>query len=719
MFIIAAFWLISYKFLGFLGFSGFFFLFVSIFTGGNLWGNLFVWMPEDVRSITLSTLGVAIVLFWTAFSLYKKQVNTYILSSIIFLSGIILATSPWLIKNGIETDFLSNPSIQGLLSGSGWYFSADYTTIYTPEILEQKAKSDEWAAITESGQSLNEDFSRYFWQDKGLSNYIKLPTNLTFQQNQTGEFTDITFIFLALAPVSLLFLRTTKKGKYFWLSLIGIYLFYWSIFTFNHTFNTEVTKNILENITFPLWYAILIFLIWIVLFVADKCLDHKDSKTQDALDFLMFLGIYGLIFWVSAFWIVWYGVFIYFLILVIIGYGVLWFAEEKQWPSNETRTTLSTVLSGFVGWVLLFYFLGSGIPHNWKNLTTSGYNEYKYNIMGQDMSIFAYRGDYLAPIAALNLRDPHIAVENAIKSAKTDTLKKLFTPEQTASMTIESLHTGLLQLLAFAEQKTSGTEKNALISDIQNIWDTLYGSILYPAKDNENTGKIYRIGTFMTYLINKNRERYYDDSLLMSFEKYFYDEKPETVTERMKKIWIKYLLTDLNAATIDRDPRHALTTRYEHLLLSMRSNELHLLATDNLCLNVALSDYQKGKLPDTSSFLNIAGTNYESYETDENGNETTIWRDQKMNSCARYIYDIVQKDQNIDTDYPMLVGLANQMKSAKNQSDIQNLLGAAVSQSYFALFELTDTPTETHTGNKVWNVENTWGISPEKSTEEQ
>lgn len=40
----------------------------------------------------------------------------------------------------------------------------------------------------------------------------------------------------------------------------------------------------------------------------------------------------------------------------------------------------------------------------------------------------------------------------------------------------------------------------------------------------------------MTYLINKNRERYYDDSLLMSFEKYFYDEKPETVTERMKKI---------------------------------------------------------------------------------------------------------------------------------------------------------------------------------------
>lgn len=48
---------------------------------------------------------------------------------------------------------------------------------------------------------------RYFGYDKGINNYLKLPANLTFQKNQAGEFTDITYIFLALVPSILLFVR--------------------------------------------------------------------------------------------------------------------------------------------------------------------------------------------------------------------------------------------------------------------------------------------------------------------------------------------------------------------------------------------------------------------------------------------------------------------------------------------------------------------------------
>ncbi len=230
----------------------------------------------------------------------------------------------------------------------------------------------------------------------------------------------------------------------------------------------------------------------------------------------------------------------------------------------------------------------------------------------------------------------------------------------------------------------------AVVADIQNIGDTLYKSILYPASDNENTGKIYRIGTFMTYLINKNRERYYDDSLVMNFEKYFYDTDPDKTIRRMKNIGISYLLTDLNAATIDRDPRHALTTRYEHLLLTMRSQNLELISTDNMCLKVALAAYHQGKLQDEKSYLRVAGTNYESYETDEQGDEIIIRREQKMSECANYIYDIIQNNENLDTEYPMLSEVATQIRSTKNQVQIQNMLGSLVSQSYFALFTILD-----------------------------
>ena len=97
----------------------------------------------------------------------------------------------------------------------------------------------------------------------------------------------------------------------------------------------------------------------------------------------------------------------------------------------------------------------------------------------------------------------------------------------------------------------------------------------------------------MTYLINKNRERYLEDSLIFTFNTYFYDKSPETTIERMKKLGLKYLLVDLNAATIDKDPRHALTSRFEKLLLSMRAKNLRLVSTDNFCLELAIGEYKK------------------------------------------------------------------------------------------------------------------------------
>ena len=97
----------------------------------------------------------------------------------------------------------------------------------------------------------------------------------------------------------------------------------------------------------------------------------------------------------------------------------------------------------------------------------------------------------------------------------------------------------------------------------------------------------------MTYLINENRRRYFEDSLIFEFHTYFYDKNPETTIERMKKLGLQYLLVDLNAATIDRDPRRALTARFEELLLTMNAKNLRLVNTDNFCLELALGERRK------------------------------------------------------------------------------------------------------------------------------
>ncbi len=200
----------------------------------------------------------------------------------------------------------------------------------------------------------------------------------------------------------------------------------------------------------------------------------------------------------------------------------------------------------------------------------------------------------------------------------------------------------------------------------------------------------------MTYLINNNKSRYLDDSLVFDFETFFYDPSPEKTIDRMKKVGLGYLLTDLNAATIDRDPRRALTTRFEHLLLTMRAKNLKLIDTDNLCLQVAIGEYRAGKLQTDTEFIDIAGTNSESYRGPD---MRVVYRNEKQNKCASYVITMINDSSKNNTPLPSYLtpirdGL---IKAANNPTEQQNVITRALGQSYFALFEIQDIPLESIT----------------------
>ena len=145
---------------------------------------------------------------------------------------------------------------------------------------------------------------------------------------------------------------------------------------------------------------------------------------------------------------------------------------------------------------------------------------------------------------------------------------------------------------------------------------------------------------------------------------------------------------DLNAATIDRDPRHDLTDRFEKLLLTMRAKNLRLVDTDNKCLELALDEYAEGKLQGITSYIDIAGTNYESYRSG-----ATIPRNQKLYNCHSYI---VTKLNGSGTLNPSLSNLKEMIVQNGIQSDpkkLGQLLSSYAGQSWFALFEIIDIPT--------------------------
>ncbi len=728
--IIASLALIAYRMLGIFGFSGFFFLFLSIFTGANLWTKMNVWMPTEnidlIRNIAIicGTIGIG----GLALAIWEQWVakfKIWLVASIVFILGITLALTPWFIKNGVESHtFTSEQKWSMIDSLLGWYSDAgfgNYSAIYSTEQYTTKRKAQQASSITSDGKSQNEDFSRYFGQESGLNNYLKLPANLTFQKNQSGEFTDITYFFLAFFPAILLFVRGRQYGNRKWTPwvfptsvFIGIcaMLLYYFIPTSSTYISTLVSIGSLEWMAWIIQlipkYALLIgyaCIVWgillsIVLAHFTIANDEDWARTQDI--FVMLL-IYGFLFLISAFGIVWYGVFVYFLFLALIGLASLSFVTYID-RESEDLTGVKVTISLLFFLFIFVYVIRSAFPHGWNNLTGAGMNEYKYNKLDQNESIFTYRSDYITPIATMNVVDPQAVVKRAWALGKSVAIRKILTPERLESMNAADLHQVLLYFITQIESGKSLQDKAMIEKDIENIGQELYSSVLSPKGSDVNMKGIYRIGTFMTYLINENRKRYLDDSLVFDFETFFYDPSPEATVNRMQKVGLGYLLTDLNAATIDRDPRRALTTRFEHLLLTMRASNLNLVDTDNLCLRVALGEYKAWKLKTDNEFIDIAGVNYESYRGSE---MKVVSRNEKQSKCANYIVGMLNATSQSGAILPdYLIPIQSSLTSAKSQTEQQNALTRALGQSYFALFEIIDSPatkskTNTDTGSTI------------------
>ena len=297
------------------------------------------------------------------------------------------------------------------------------------------------------------------------------------------------------------------------------------------------------------------------------------------------MGIYAFLFSIAAFGIVWYGIIIYFGFFLIMGYSALSFVREKDDEKDEELQIFHLILSGVLFFFIAFYIGKSAFPHAWNNLRGAYYNEYKYSTLSQEESIFAYRSDYLLPIATMNLESIPKIFDGIAEQMKSAQIKEFFEKTDIKNLPLESLHAFIM--------KYRNSPDPALRADIKTLGQHIYTSVLYPPQENQNMGGIYRIGTFMTYLINENRKRYLDDSLVSLFGSYLYDPSPEKTIEKMKSLGLKYLLVDLNAATIDRDPRHALTDRAEKLLITMNAKNLKLVTTDNSCLELALNERKK------------------------------------------------------------------------------------------------------------------------------
>lgn len=646
--------------LGLSGFLWFLWIFFALFTKFHLWDFMSVVYPKnDIQFV--NNFSLVSFIFWLLFLSYwfkkYKNIHHFLLFFVSLLLWVIVSLIPWISYN-ISTIKSWNINIWTLISWEMKIFTPDYTLIHSQKHLDslenKEVMSNEWI-------SSNEDLGRYFWYEKGINNYVKLPWNLTMQVNQRGEFTDISYIFLAFLPWLFLFLPYRKK--YYHLFIYFLLLF--TVFLFVVKGSSLFFTNIFSSLTLPFWYIFLFlfFVINILFFIFS--LDIKNHKNLELFIFnFIFSSFYVFLWLISAFWIVWYGIIMYLTFFVSFAFWLYYlFSYDEE--EEKIRLQVRFFCSFIVFFLIIFYFFYSVIPHLFINLKTAWYTEYKLWRMNENEAIFSTHPEYFDFLFEMNIdKEKQEILINSLKEELRDYIATTqyaqnilpFLEKINGAKWLESF----LWELSLYENVDINMKREA-----KRIRNKLYKVIIHPSSDMKSNAIIYRVGTFMKYFISDNVYRLYDDSLLFNFDKYMYDEKSVNIwIERIKKLGMSYILVDLNAATIDKSPDGDLTKRYEEMLKSFTSDTLELVGSDSICLMLALEDYKNSskKEADLDEYMKYAWVNYDSM--DRHWNE--LLRSQKLSSCYTKINNLVASESIKSTKYPYLLWIYNYLKSENN-----------------------------------------------------
>jgi hypothetical protein len=636
--------LLFFKKYGFSGVLIFFLLFVGIFTLGGFWSLMNIRTP-DISQSSLFLFSAVCILAWvilTGYEFARSKAWTRLLVRLgqetwIILMGFVLALMPWWIKNISELPKGASLWIHQILGGANMSYKADYKSLYTESEYEEIITATN--LISSKWTTQDEDLWRYFWYETGINNYLKLPWNLTFQTNQKGEFTDITFIFFALIPLIFIILPY-KREVYRW-PVLWVTLLLLSYYIPSPIASLWIT--LFSNIQIPFWYFFIVILSIIPLVYFYLTLDKTNKYAKLFLVNYVFSVIYVLLWSISAFGIVWYGILMYFVFILMIWFSLMSLEEE-----NESHFFyMSYIVLG----VVALYVLMSSIPHAITNLRNAGYQDYKLWGMSEEVALIDFHPEYFNILFELNISDDKkndffISHRNTLLSIIDNTVySEGLIPQIQWVTNLRELNNIIKQLIRFDLQNQQAE------TAIESLQQSLYYDVMYSAEADKNKKYIYRVGTFLKYYISENNTRLLDDSLLMSFDNYIHDEDDSVTKQRFEKLGMGYILLDINAATIDRDPERRLTQRYENMLWFVANSQLELIDTDSVCLRIALDGYKVDQ--DISKYIDIAGVNY-SYKK-----STT----EKKTMCIQKITSILSNAYEFEK-YPYLSSVLRLLERA-------------------------------------------------------
>ncbi len=521
---------------------------------------------------------------WSSFPKLAKNLA-------ILLCAAIIGFGPWMMKNIIETKSLSPKSILYGEDESNtfkykytWLFENDIDFKLKPEHRESMIVAMQQSAnqanlndqqlfqmwIDASGENKQtaklqkpeknfssgkrEEILRYLGYEDGLSKYISLPFDLTFNTNIINKRgVDISFLFLLILVLFFFDLRTSHVKK--WRNplvafslLLGFYLSWKSVLVNKGSFDMTAYLNAFSNGRFE---------------------GHKDLIDQVFNPFLVLQT--SLAELMSPLYSLCEKINFPFSVLCLGGLLTLFALLSKSNWSKLPRT-MKVLLSFMISFGFLFLILGNGIVHYGITLW-----------VGLLLLIFYYLSNLeeFLDSSILNFTKKSLFSLVALVLVLNTTL--MFTNKDNKWDSTNDLFSGPILL----SESTIGKEEEILKQYIPEL--TAVKKVL-----NEDDTKIYQIGTFFEYHVENNHLRIFKDNQLTSFDRVSQVlNADDEYIEVLKGNGVQYILFDLKVASIDNTPNKTLTKKANRFVKVLNNREkVKLLLTDNL---VSRTDPQTGK----------------------------------------------------------------------------------------------------------------------------
>lgn len=425
---------------------------------------------------------------------------------------VLLTFSPWLIKNGIETQSIG---FKTLIAGQPLYpqlpalqqFDADdpqsQAIYWLGQPMLAQAGTLDLSRLSQAEvrkqQSLEsgmyEEVARYMGYEPLLPRLLTIPYDMTMRNNVGSYVVDAGMWLWLLLP--LLLLGYVRHHWSLYASVVVLWLFGglavyggWSVVGYG---NWDAAATLLAKGQGELVFPELFIPMNHALFALGQLVHAPlaSISTKPIIAFLLF--------------------FFLFAFIVLLAY------QQRQWGKGPIRSLLLFALAYF----LLWWIMGSGIP--W-------YGQLGFAISPMLVLYWLYQQrTYYRYLYYLGITILGISLLFSV-------LQRWHTPDPLNPQNQQFMVPLYVQYMAGEE-------------DASEVYQSMYGKYdpALAVINAETTGKVLRFGTFINYYINNNTQRVFLDNQLNNF-KYLYDHvdgDPDKLYDLLEQLDIRYIVMSL------------------------------------------------------------------------------------------------------------------------------------------------------------------------------